>query len=47
MDWTLQSNPLDSQKTVDFSIKKKQFSSNHFKETPQNNNIIFIEKSKK
>jgi hypothetical protein len=47
------SNPLDSQKTkllktktVDFSINSKQFSSNYFKKS-QNNDIIFIEKSKK
>ena len=43
----LMSNPLDSQKTkllktktVDFSINNKQFSSNHFKNS-QNNNTIF------
>ena len=42
----LMSNPLDSQKTkllktktVDFSINNKQFSSNYFKKS-QNNNII-------
>ena len=53
MDWTLLSSPLDSQKTnllktktVDFSINKKQFSSNYFK-TIKNNNIILIEKYKK
>ena len=48
MDWKLLSNPLDSQKTktVDFSMNKKQFSSNYFK-TIKNNNIILIEKYKK
>ena len=42
------SNPLDSRKnellktkTVDFSINNKQFSSNYFKNS-QNNNFIFI-----
>ena len=47
------SNPLDSRKTkllktktVDFFINNKQFSSNYFKKS-QNNDIIFIEKSKK
>ena len=42
------SNPLDSRKTktVDFSINDKQFSSNYFKKS-QNNDIIFIGKSKK
>ena len=52
--WENKSNfPLDSQKTnllktktVDFSINKKQFSSNYFK-TIKNNNIILIEKYKK
>ena len=46
------SNPLASQKTkllktitVDFSINNKQFSSNYFKKS-QNNNFIFIEKKK-
>ena len=50
---TLMSNPLDSRKTkllkiktVDFSIRSKLFSSNYFKKS-QNNNIIFIKKSKK
>ena len=49
----LMSNPLDSRKTkllktktVDFSVNSKQFSSNYFKKS-QNNNIIFVEKSKK
>ena len=49
-------NPLDSPKTkllktenVDFSINNKKFSSNNVekKSKSQNNNIIFIEKSKK
>ena len=46
-------NPLDGQKTkllkaktVVFSINNKQFSSNYFKKS-QNNNFTFIEKSKK
>ena len=49
----LLSNPLDNPKTkllktktVDFSINNKQFSSNYFKKS-QNNNIIFVEKSQK
>ena len=47
-------NPLDSPKTkllktenVDFSTNNKKFSSNNVEKTGQNNNIIFIEKSKK
>ena len=47
------STSLDSQKTkllntktVDFSVNNKQFSSNYYKKS-QNNNIIYIERSKK